>query len=239
MDSIVEVDGLSVMLGGQPVVQDVSFALPRGEMTAIVGPNGAGKTTVLRALLGLVPYEGKVKWQPGVSVSYVPQRFSVSPSAPITVTEFFLLKAKGFWRPRAGFLANTVHELQAVGVNPGVLDKPLGKLSGGELQRLLIAWAMLNQPDVLLFDEPTASVDVGFTETIYTIMRRVTEERGTTILLISHDLNVVFRFVQNVLCINRQLFCQGPPQQALTPQELERLFGDVAFFPHHNHAHPD
>lgn len=232
MENVLEVKDLSVAFGSERIVQNVSFSLARGEITAIVGPNGAGKTTLLRALLGLVPYEGEIEWQPGISVSYVPQRFSIPASAPITVTEFFLLKSDRFWMPRKRFIDETYHELKLVGLESNVLSKRLGTLSSGQLQRLLLSWAMLNHPDVLLVDEPTASVDIGFTETVYTVMRRLTEERGTTILLISHDMNVVFRFAANVLCINRQLVCQGPPTEALTPQEMKRLFGDVAFYRH-------
>ncbi len=231
-ETIVEVKDVSVTLGGERVIEHISFGLRRGELTAIVGPNGAGKTTLLRALLGLVPYEGEIEWQPGISVSYVPQRFSVPASAPITVTEFFLLKADRFWMPKRPFLEEIGRQLDLVGLDRGILGKPLGSLSSGQIQRLLLSWAMLNRPDVLLFDEPTASVDVGFAETVYTVMRRLTEERGTTILLISHDLNVVFRFAANVLCINRQLSCQGPPTEALTPQALRQLFGEVTFYRH-------
>jgi zinc transport system ATP-binding protein len=236
MEPVVEVRNLTVVLDGERVVDHLSFTLPRAKMTAVVGPNGAGKTTLLRALLGLVRYEGEITWQPGVSISYVPQRFSVPASAPITVLEFFLLKAAGFWWPRKSFVDEVARELGQVGLGRHVLDKPLGRLSGGELQRLLLVWALLKRPDVLLFDEPTASVDVGFAETIYAIMHRLTQERGTTILLISHDLNVVFRYVTNVLCLNRQLFCQGPPTEALTPAEMKHLFGEVAFFRHGIHG---
>jgi len=232
VNSILEVKDISVMFGGEPVIQRVSFSLQPGVITAIVGPNGSGKTTLIRALLGLVPYQGKIEWQPGISFGYVPQRFSIPASAPITAGEFFLLKSASFWMPRQDFLDHLPHELDLVGLNRKVLSKPLGQLSSGQLQRLLVAWAMLNHPDVLLFDEPTAAVDIGFTENIYAVMRRLTEERGTTILLISHDMNVVFRHAANVLCLNRELLCHGPPALVLTPQELKRLFGDVAFYRH-------
>ena len=232
MKSILEVKDLSVTLDGATIIEDVSFALRSGEITAIVGANGSGKTTLIRALLGLVPYQGVIEWQAGISFGYVPQRFSIPASTPITVGEFFLLKSERFWTPRESFIDHLPHELNLVGLDNTILGKPLGQLSSGQLQRLLVAWAMLNHPDVLLFDEPTAAVDIGFTETIYAIMRRLTEERGTTILLISHDLNVVFRYAANVLCLNRQLLCQGPPAQVLTPLELKRLFGDVAFYRH-------
>lgn len=232
MERILEVKDVSVVLGGEPVLDRVSFTLHRGEITTIVGPNGSGKTTLLRALLGLVPYEGEIAWQSGVSVGYVPQRFSIPASTPITVTEFFLLKSERFWMPRREFLRHFTHELDLVGLGQDVLTRPLGRLSSGQLQRLLVAWAMLNHPDVLLLDEPTAAVDIGFTETMYAIMRRLAEDRGTAILLISHDLHVVFRYAANVLCLNRKLLCQGPPTEVLTPQELKRLFGEAALYRH-------
>ncbi len=232
MERILEVKDVSVTLGGEPVLERVSFTLHRGEVTTIVGPNGSGKTTLLRAVLGLVPYDGEITWQPGVAIGYVPQRFSIPASTPITATEFFLLKSERFWLPRKEFLGHLTHELDLVGLDQDVLTRPLGRLSSGQLQRLLVAWAMLNHPDVLLLDEPTAAVDIGFTETMYAIMRRLTEERGTAILLISHDLNVVFRYAANVLCLNRKLLCQGPPAEVLTPQELKRLFGEAAPYRH-------
>lgn len=234
-EPVLEARDVSVTLGGEPILQGVSFALRRGEITTVVGPNGSGKTTLFRALLGLVPHEGEIRWRAGTAVGYVPQRFSIPASAPITVIELLLLKSDRFWRPGKSFLDHLPHELDLVGLDRGLLGTPLGSLSGGQLQRLLIAWAMLDHPDALLFDEPTAAVDVGFADTIYAIMRRLAEERGTAILLISHDLNVVFRYAANVLCLNRRLLCHGPPAEVLTPRELERLFGEVALY-RHDHA---
>jgi zinc transport system ATP-binding protein len=119
-----------------------------------------------------------------------------------------------------------------VGLGLTVLDKPLGELSGGELQRLLISWAMLNHPEVLLFDEPTAGIDIGFEETVYNLMHRLQNERQTTVLLISHDLNVVYRYAQNVLCINRRMHCHGSPQEVLKPADLVELYGAGGFYHH-------
>lgn len=234
MQVVLEAEDVSVVLGGESIIQSVSFSLHRGEITAVVGPNGSGKTTLFLALLGLVTYTGQIKWRPGISVGYVPQRFSIPASTPITVTEFFLLKSGRFWMPKREFFNDFIHELGLVGLDQNMLDMPVGRLSSGQLQRLLVAWAMVKHPDVLLFDEPTAAVDIGFKETIYTIMRRLAEECGTGIMLISHDLNVVFRYAANVLCLNRQLLCHGPPTDALTPQQLNRLYGEVAFY-HHDH----
>ena len=233
--SILEVNDLAVVLGGETVLDHVSFTIETAGITAIVGPNGSGKTTLLRALLGLIPHEGRITWSPGVTLGYVPQRFSVPVTTPISVREFFLLKSKRFWRPSKAFVEHLPHELDLVGLPRSVLDQPLGTLSGGQIQRLLVSWAMIEHPDVLLFDEPTAAVDMGFSDTIYAIMQRLAKERGTTILVVSHDLNVVWHHATTVLCLNRKLVCQGPPHEVLTPATIQQLFGDVALYHHHDH----
>jgi zinc transport system ATP-binding protein len=124
------------------------------------------------------------------------------------------------------------HELTLVGLDRSVLRKNLGELSGGETQRLLIAWAMLPHPDVLLLDEPTAGVDAGFEDTIYALLHRVQIERGTALLLISHDLSVVYHYAQQVLCLNKSVVCQGPPVEALNPAALATLYGEPGFYRH-------
>ncbi|MBM3270409.1 MAG: metal ABC transporter ATP-binding protein [Candidatus Sericytochromatia bacterium] len=230
---VLEVRDLTVRLGGETLLDDVTFTVDRATILAVVGPNGAGKTTLFKALLGLVPYTGHVAWAPGARVVYVPQRFTVPAAMPLTVTEFFLLASPRFWLPDRQFVAHLTHELDLLGLPPHVLDRPVGVLSSGQLQRLLVSWALLEHPDVVLFDEPTASVDAGFGQTVYAIMRRICRERGATVLLISHDLNVVSTCADRVLCLNRRLLCTGPPAETLTPAALERLFGPVGV---HGHA---
>ena len=149
-DIILTVTNLSVVLDGVQILRDISFTVRQGEAVAVIGPNGAGKTVLFRALLGLVPHTGTVIWRPGAKIGYVPQRFSVDRSAPITAMEFFLLQSPSFWRPSAEFVGHLDHELTLVGLDRSVLRKNLGDLSGGETQRLLIAWAMLQHPAVLL-----------------------------------------------------------------------------------------
>ncbi len=231
-DSVLTVEGLAVTLDEVPVLRDVSFSVKQGEALAVIGPNGAGKTVLFRALLGLLAHTGSVRWRPGVKIGYVPQRFSVDRSAPITAMEFFLLESERFWRPTAEFTSRLDHELTAVGLERSLLQKDLGELSGGETQRLLIAWAMLERPDVLLLDEPTAGVDAGFEDTIYALLHRVQKERGTTLLLISHDLSVVYRYAQRVVCLNRAVVCQGPPVEALNPEALATLYGESSYYRH-------
>ncbi len=226
------VENLSVELDGTQVLRNISFTVRPGEALAVIGPNGAGKTVLFRALLGLLPYTGTVNWQPGTKMGYVPQRFSVDRSAPITVMEFFLLQSPSFWRPRTKFVNHLDHELTLVGLDRTILRKNLGELSGGQTQRLLIAWAMLQHPDVLLLDEPTAGVDAGFEETIYALLHRVQTERGTTLLHISHDLSVVYRYAQQVLCLNKSVVCQGAPVEALTPEALAALYDQPGYYHH-------
>jgi zinc transport system ATP-binding protein len=185
-------------------------------------------------LLGLLPHTGLVQWREDVKIGYVPQRFSVDRSAPISAMEFFLLQSPGFWRSSAAFTDQLDQELRLMGLHRGVLRKGLGELSGGETQRVLIASALLQKPSVLLLDEPTAAVDAGFEETVYTLLHRVQTERGTALLLISHDLNVVYRYAQRVLCLNKSVVCQGTPVEALNPNALATLYGEAGFY-HHEH----
>jgi zinc transport system ATP-binding protein len=233
-DTVLAVEDLSVTLDGLPVLQNVSFRLKQGEALAVIGPNGAGKTVLFRALLGLVPHGGLVQWDPAVKIGYVPQRFSVDRSAPISAMEFFLLQSPNFWRPSAAFSKQLDEELKLMGLDGRVLGKGLGELSGGETQRVLIASALLQKPSVLLLDEPTAAVDAGFEETVYALLHRVQMERGTALLLISHDLSVVYRYAQRVLCLNKSVVCQGAPVDALNPQALATLYGEASFY-HHEH----
>jgi zinc transport system ATP-binding protein len=233
-EPVLTVENLSVTLDGLGVLHNISFTLRQGEALAVLGPNGAGKTVLFRALLGLLPHAGLAQWRRDVKIGYVPQRFSVDRSAPISTMEFFLLQSPTFWRPGAAFTSQLDRELKLMGLSSGVLKKGLGELSGGETQRVLIASALLQKPGVLLLDEPTAAVDAGFEETVYALLHRVQMERGTALLLISHDLSVVYRYAQRVLCLNKTVVCQGPPVEALNPQALATLYGEASLY-HHEH----
>jgi zinc transport system ATP-binding protein len=234
MTGLLSIADVSKHFRGLAAVSHVSFEVQPGEIFAVIGPNGAGKTVLFRALLGLLPHTGLVRWRPDVKIGYVPQRFSVDRSAPISALEFFLLQSPNFWRPSAAFTSQLDDELNLMGLHRSVLRKGLGELSGGETQRVLIASALLQKPSVLLLDEPTAAVDAGFEDTVYTLLHRVQMERGTALLLISHDLSVVYRYAQRVLCLNKTVVCQGPPVEALNPQALATLYGEASFY-HHEH----
>ncbi len=237
-EKILEVKNLSVVLDSEIILRDLSFDVKKGEVLAVLGPNGAGKSVLFRALVGLLPHRGEIKWKEGVKIGYAPQKFMVDKTMPITVEEFFKLKSKKFWAVSRDFLNFMAKELSLVGLEKDILRKPLAEISGGQLQRVLIAWAMLDNPDVLLFDEPTAGIDAGFEETVYQILRRLRDERGTTVIMISHELNIVYKYADNVLCLNKKMICYGAPANILTPQELTELYGESGFYKHeHHHDH--
>jgi zinc transport system ATP-binding protein len=231
---ILNVKDLRVRLDGQDIIKDVSFALNRGDTLAIVGPNGAGKSVLFRALLNLVPYSGTVAWAKNIKINYIPQRFTIDRDFPLTVNEFLQFKTKS----QRTILA----ALRSVGITDEhhihhhLLKQRLGWLSGGQIQRVLIAWAIIDNPDVILFDEPTAGIDVGGEETIYHLIKKLKDEKDLTILIISHDLNVVYKHAASVLCLNKDMICFGTPEDALDPAALKALYGEAKFFTH-NHQH--
>ena len=228
-EQVLVVSDLNVTLEDQVVLANLSFTVRRGEVWTILGPNGAGKTVLLRTLLGAVPYRGSITWKQGVRIGYVPQRLPYIKNIPLSVAEFFALKRN----PKSG-----VGELlDAVGLGAEAAKRRIGDFSSGQFQRILIAWALANDPDVLLFDEPTAGVDIGGEETVYAFLSRLQRERNLTMLIVTHDLAMVHRLSSMVLCLNRQAVCTGPPLAALTPENLQRLFGREVTFYEHKHKH--
>lgn len=231
-DVILDVQNLSITIEGNEILKNISFAVKKGEALAIIGPNGAGKTMLFRALLGLAHYAGSITWKNGIRIGYVPQKFVVHHESPLTIKEFLLLQSNSFWFPTTKTLEHLDHELALVGLPKNILEQSIDTLSGGQLQRVLIAWAMLNHPDVLLFDEPTTGIDIGAEETIYNLIHKLQDERGITVILISHDLNIIYKYAENVLCINKEQMCHGVPTEVLTPIELSKLYGEGAFYHH-------
>lgn len=192
-EAVLRVSGLRIRGGESTILEGVNFEVRSGTILAIVGPNGAGKTTLFRALLGLMPYSGTIKWKQGIKMGYVPQSLIVT-DIPVTVREFLSLKLK----------TDFADCLNTVGLRESILDTQLGKLSGGELQRVLLAWSIVDNPDVLLFDEPTSGVDVGAEEPIYLKIKQLKESTGITVLLISHNHHVVLHYSDLILGLNRR-----------------------------------
>lgn len=230
-EPVLLVDHLSVRFGRTSVLEDLSFRVERGTSLAILGPNGAGKTVLFKALIGALPYEGSVRWAPGVRVGYVPQMLDVERDVPITGMDFLRARAGLARQPAAGIGP----VLALVGVAPEVVDRPIGILSGGQFQRLLLAFALVGNPNVLLLDEPTAGVDEPGQEQLNELVRRLQEEQGLTVLFISHELNVVYRYAAQVLCLSRAHAWIGSPRAILTPDLLQEMFGTPVTYHVHDH----
>jgi zinc transport system ATP-binding protein len=235
MDAALEVDNVSVRFGKTVVLRDLSFAVPRGSSLAIIGPNGAGKTVLFRALIGAVAHEGRVAWAPGTKIGYVPQKLDIERDLPV--------RASDFLRAKASVTGATTHDVEravdVVRLGRALTSAPIGTLSGGQFQRLLVAVALVGGPTVLLLDEPTAGVDEPGQEHMNETIERLRREESLTVLLISHDLSVVYRYATNVLCLSRERVCFGAPQAVLTPGVLEEMYGaPPRFHVHHDEHEP-
>lgn len=234
-EPILALEQVTVRAAGRALVEDVSFQLQQGQLAALIGPNGAGKTTVLRAILGAVPYTGRVSLRG--RAGYVPQRLDYDRGLPLTVLEFLGLSLQR--RPLMFGLSRQTRRramelLELVGAT-GLARNSLGRLSGGELQRVLLAGALQDNPELLLLDEPAAGVDLegeaAFHELIQAQVRR-----GAAVLLVSHDLSVVSEITDHVICLNQRVICQGDAHDLLTAETIARVFGGhKAVYGHHHH----
>src|SRR4030042_6860065 len=203
------VRNLSVTLYKQKIIENLSFGVKKGETLVILGPNGAGKTTLLRALLGIIPYEGEVVWSVK-NTSYLPPNdlFQRKEILPLTVEDFYSLKDIT--------KIKVIESLRSVGVPEDLYTRRSAHLSTGQFQRLGIAWALVDDPDTLLFDEPTTGIDIGGTETIYSLLHGFWQKERLTLILVTHDLSVVWEHADNVLCLNKKGLCYGTQTQDLT-----------------------
>jgi zinc transport system ATP-binding protein len=231
---ILEVKDLTVRFAGVPALERVSFAVEKEAIIAVIGPNGSGKTTLLRAILGLVPHEGEVRLfgQPVRQVlgqaGYVPQRFAFDPTFPLTVDEFIHLTCR------------TPEKLPAHGALDEVgmgefKGKLIGELSGGQLQRVLLAHALLHRPRILFLDEATSGIDIEGQGDFYSTIRRLNREHGVTVMMVSHEISMVYQLTDRIICLNRDLVSHGETRNTLTADVLRRLYGDNAGFMVHEH----
>lgn len=234
--TLVDVDHLSVSYGATRVLHDVSLHVEPGEIVTIVGPNGSGKTTLLRAIVGAVaPSSGRIARAPGLVIGYLPQRLHIDPTLPITVERFLRLPGGA-----------SRGEISAALARSGVTHlarRQMSELSGGQLQRVLLARGLVAQPDLLLLDEPTAGLDQPGSAAFYDLIDAVRLETGCAVLMISHELHVVMAASDRVVCLNGHVCCQGTPEHVSSAPEYRALFGTgthgaLALYRHeHDHSH--
>lgn len=236
LDALISARGLSLTRGTRSILEAIDLDIGPGEIVTVIGPNGAGKTTLVRVLLGLERADaGQVKRRDGLKVGYAPQRFDRDPAIPMTVARFLTLAASATPARIAGVLAE-------VGASR-VAGQQLHGLSGGELQRVILARALIRDPDLLVLDEPVRGVDYVGEAELYSLIGRIRTTRGLGVLLISHDLHVVMAQSDRVICLNRHVCCHGVPETVAQHPEYVRLFGPetaraFAIYKHaHDHAH--
>ena len=244
-EPLVACDGLGVDGDGGALLRDVNLEIRAGEVVTVVGPNGGGKTTLLRALCGaLRPSAGSIRRRADLRVGFMPQKLAVDRTLPLTVADFLALGA-----PAAG-ASERIEALSRLGVER-LAHRQLADLSGGELQRALLARALLRKPNLLMMDEPTQGLDHRGEARFYQLIDTLRRELDLAILLVSHDLHVVMSASDRVICLNRHICCEGAPSHVSEHPEYLRLFGDhlldaggevgdevVAIYRHrHDHAH--
>ena len=236
--NLISVSDLSIAYGANTVLRNVHLTLEPGEIVTIVGPNGSGKTSLLRAIIGATkPQSGKVALKSGLKIGYVPQRLHIDPTLPITVERFLRLTERASRKDYAA-------ALNAAGA-PDLLKRQMSQLSGGQFQRVLLARALINTPDVLLLDEATQGLDQPGSAAFYQQIEAVRAQTGCAVLMISHDLHVVMSASDRVICLNGHVCCEGTPAVVASAPEYRALFGAgtggaLALYRHeHDHHHHD
>lgn len=234
--SLVRAENLTVRHGAMPVLHNVDLAIDPGEIVTIVGPNGSGKSTLLRALVGAIkPTGGHITTAPGLRIGYVPQTLHIDPTLPLTVARFLNLPVR----------VNATRRTEALRV-AGAADlaqRQMSQLSGGQFQRVLLARALLNDPQLLVLDEPTQGLDQPGSAAFYQQIETVRNELGCAVLMVSHELHVVMAASDRVICLNGHVCCAGAPEHVAQAAEYRALFGSgtggaLALYRHeHDHGH--
>ena len=236
LEPLIAARSISVAYGPHVILDGIDISIAPGEIVTVIGPNGAGKTTLIRVLLGLLkPSSGTVERRTGVRVGYLPQRMQFDPVLPLQVNRLMNLTQHSSAVAVGAALAET-------GV-AYLRDAQVGTLSGGELQRVLLARALLRDPDLLVLDEPVQGVDFAGEAALYELIGAIRARRGCGVLMISHDLHVVMAATDRIVCLNRHVCCAGTPEAVSRHPEYARLFGRAAatalavYTHHHDHRH--
>ena len=234
---LIDIAGLTIRHGRNTVLSDVDLTILPGEIVTIVGPNGSGKSTLLRAVIGAVAPAGGVVRRGGARIGYVPQKLHIDPTLPMTASRFLSL-------PKRAPAAKTAKALAEAGV-PDIGERQMTDLSGGQFQRVLLARALLTNPNLLLLDEPTQGLDQPGAAAFYRQIEEVRASLGCAVLMVSHDLHVVMGASDRVICLNGHICCQGAPEIVASAPEYRALFGAgtggalALYRHHHDHSHDE
>ena len=234
-DVLIKGTDIGYMVGDRQLLRHIDLTVGPGQIVTLIGPNGAGKTTLVRLALGLIqPTSGTLTRRPGLRIGYMPQQLSLSNTMPISVERFLTLGDSN--RQHCAQRANEI------GITH-LLDRPMQGLSGGETQRVLLARAMARRPDLLVLDEPVQGVDINGQSELYQLIRRLRDDHGCAVLMVSHDLHLVMAATDEVLCINQHVCCSGHPDAVSQHPAYLDLFGGAEtsglgiYTHHHDHAH--
>jgi len=229
-------NGINKTLAARKILQGIDLEIEEGQIVTLIGPNGAGKTTLVRVLLGLLPKDaGSVYLRPGLRIGYMPQRMNIESTMPITVHRFLRLSS-----PCSDKKIEEVLEQLTIA---HLSKQQLISISGGELQRVLLARALLRDPHLLILDEPAQGVDIAGQSELYELISKIRHENGCSVLMISHDLHLVMSSTDEVVCLNHHVCCHGKPDQVSTDPAFLELFGTnvstnlAVYTHHHNHEH--
>lgn len=235
-EPLIKLDKVNLHFGQNHVLQDISTELHKGCITTLIGPNGAGKTTLVRVVLGLIkPNSGELWKEKGLRIGYMPQKLQIDQTFPLTV-ERFLKTAQACSQDQ---MRETLEDVGAA----SLLKQSIHSLSGGEMQRVLLARALLRDPQLLVLDEPVQGVDINGQLELYNLISRIRDERGCGVLMVSHDLHLVMASTDHVVCINHHVCCSGHPEHVTNDPSFTELFGIkgseqlAVYSHHHNHSH--
>jgi zinc transport system ATP-binding protein len=241
-NNVLMVKNLSVKYQDFEALSNISFELIKGDIAIIIGPNGAGKTTLLKAILDLLPHEGEIRIlgkkiseigrKERTRIGYVPQKVDIVKNFPVTVKELLELSIKKVY-PQSRERDRKIEQYLDLIHISHLANKGIGELSGGQQQRFLIVRALVLAPEILLLDEPVAGIDITGEQTFYEFLTYINKQYGITILLVSHDVTVVEKIANKVICINRALICYGKPDEVFSEEKFRELYGsDAVIYKH-------